>query len=1485
MTQTFVMNSCFALADYRIGDVGYELHFPSDLEDLKSLASLLKQYRQDNFGYVILLFCSAYLYKQTFAIPGSVFMNLLAGAIFGMWVGFPLVCTLTGCGATFCFLLSKAFGKVLLLQYFPDKIQALQGKVQENLDVIVEAEAVESSSEITQDYGLKESMVRCWRRDQVTILSGKLKMSAKHAEMDRFTPKCPKLDESDAIQFHMLSNWLFLFRSFVPSSQFCTAVMKTLTVTVSSSRPPPVTLLTVEHLKEKCPVTVEWGENTSLKISNDLILSSDHSIARYLARKYPALGLYGKDTLQASEGKVETLSQPGCSFEHITRWLTFCGAQPPFCNVSDKLPSQTQTDPSQLGTKMKSEGKYVNLPGASQGNVVTRFPPEASGYLHIGHAKAALLNQYYKNMYDGKMIMRFDDTNPAKENAEFEKVILEDLKMLKVKPDMFTHTSDHFDTIMTFAEKMIREGKAYADDTAADKMKEEREQRIKSANRDNFMNDHPRSDALPQSNRELCAVEKNLEIWEEMKKGTEYGQRFALRAKLDYQSENGCMRDPTIYRCKPEEHVRTGTKYKVYPTYDFACPIVDSIEGVTHALRTTEYHDRDPQYYWFIEQLGIRKPYIYEFSRLTLQNTVMSKRKLTYLVDQGYVEGWEDPRFPTVRGVLRRGMTVEGLREFIVLQGSSKANVHMEWDKIWALNKKVIDPIAPRYTALSKSDVVPVYIPEAQEEMKLCPLHPKNPSVGSKEVWYGPKVFIEGEDAAALSEGEMVTLMNWGNAKVTKINNRQELACETMYLDSPDFQLLLENHSVLIFWNPSGGVKSVEAELHLDNKDFKKTAKLTWIAESAKAPLLPTIAVEFDDVISKPILTKNDDFKNYINKDSKHETEIRYTGRENPCILFSVPDGHTKPSPTGGAKAKELVVSQKAETGGHKKSEKKSDSKKKDKGESVKPSAAMNGTDSPKPTASPEQVEKLKSKITTQGDKVRNLKSGGAPKEEVDAAVAELLRLKGEYKNLTGEDVAGGGRGKKEKKKESGKDNAKKDSKPVNKQEKTVTENGDADSGAKKITRLGLEAKKEENLSDWFSQVAWVTKSGQSELAEPIAIRPTSETVMYPAYAKWIKSHRDLPLKLNQWNNVVRWEFKHPQPFLRTREFLWQEGHSAFATYDEAVEEVYTILDLYRQVYTDLLAIPVIKGKKTEKEKFAGGDFTTTVEIYISASGRGIQGATSHHLGQNFSKMFDIVFEDPDPAKQDKRFVYQNSWGLTTRTVGVMTMVHGDNQGLVLPPRVASIQAVIVPCGLTVNLPEDEKTKLLDKCKQLEQRLKAAGVRAKGDYRDNYSPGWKFNHWELKGVPLRIEVGPRDLKSEQAVLVRRDTGEKRVIKQADIEKEIPETLERVHSDMYQRAKEDLDANLAVAHTWTEFNAMLDKQKIIQAPFCGDGSCEGRIKKDSARDQDLEPGAPSMGAKSLCIPFDQPMEITADTKCVYPGCPQAPKCYTLFGRSY
>uniref|UniRef100_A0A183CRD5 proline--tRNA ligase n=1 Tax=Globodera pallida TaxID=36090 RepID=A0A183CRD5_GLOPA len=218
------------------------------------------------------------------------------------------------------------------------------------------------------------------------------------------------------------------------------------------------------------------------------------------------------------------------------------------------------------------------------------------------------------------------------------------------------------------------------------------------------------------------------------------------------------------------------------------------------------------------------------------------------------------------------------------------------------------------------------------------------------------------------------------------------------------------------------------------------------------------------------------------------------------------------------------------------------------------------------------------------------------------------------------------------------------------------------------VSEAALEREKT-HVADFAPEVAWVTKAGNTDLANPIAIRPTSETVMYPSFAKWCKSHRDLPLKLNQWCNVVRWEFKHPTPFLRTREFLWQEGHTAYATKEEAETEVFDILNLYARVYTDLLAIPVVKGRKSEKEKFAGADFTTSVEAYVPVNGRGIQGATSHHLGQNFSKMFDIAYASE--TKGQAEFVYQNSWGLSTRSIGAMVMIHGDDTGLVLPPRVA----------------------------------------------------------------------------------------------------------------------------------------------------------------------------------------------------------------------
>lgn len=323
---------------------------------------------------------------------------------------------------------------------------------------------------------------------------------------------------------------------------------------------------------------------------------------------------------------------------------------------------------------------------------------------------------------------------------------------------------------------------------------------------------------------------------------------------------------------------------------------------------------------------------------------------------------------------------------------------------------------------------------------------------------------------------------------------------------------------------------------------------------------------------------------------------------------------------------------------------------------------------------------------------------------------------------------------------------------------------------------------------------------------------------------------------------------------------------------------------MYARIYTDLLAVPVIKGRKTTKEKFAGGDYTTTVEAYISASGRAIQGGTSHHLGQNFSKMFDIVFEDPET--HEKQYAYQNSWGLTTRTIGVMIMVHGDNKGLVLPPSIACIQAIIVPCGITVSTKDAERENLQKACDELESTLLASSVRAEGDYRDNYSPGWKFNHWELKGVPIRIEIGPKDLSAKQLVAVRRDTGEKITIPLADVAARIPALLTEIQNNLLAKATKDLTDNIKQTKNFGDFCKALDKNALLLSPFCGDEECEGRIKAESARDEsEIEAGALAMGAKSLCIPFDQPAKIDAGDKCIHPTCKNKPLSYCLFGRSY
>ncbi|KAJ5568231.1 proline--tRNA ligase [Penicillium hetheringtonii] len=432
--------------------------------------------------------------------------------------------------------------------------------------------------------------------------------------------------------------------------------------------------------------------------------------------------------------------------------------------------------------------------------------------------------------------------------------------------------------------------------------------------------------------------------------------------------------------------------------------------------------------------------------------------------------------------------------------------------------------------------------------------------------------------------------------------------------------------------------------------------------------------------------------------------------------------------------------------------------------------------------------------------------------------------------------------------------------------------------------------REKDHIEGFAAEVAWVTHAGSSPLEKKIAIRPTSETVMYPYYAKWIRSHRNLPLRLNQWNSVVRWEFKNPTPFLRTREFLWQEGHTAHLTEGAARSEVLQILDWYSDIYEHLLAVPVVKGQKTDKERFAGGLYTTTVEGYIPATGRGIQGGTSHGLGQNFSKMFDIKVEDPSnkPGEEKKPplYVWQNSWGLSTRTLGVMVMIHADDK------------VVIVPVGLTAKTTDEEREKLGAEINGLVAVLEAAGVRVENDQRDGYSPGFKFADWELKGVPLRLEFGPGESAGHFITTARRDIpgkDGKGTIAIPELATAVPKLLETIHRDMYNRANEQFTTHRKVLTSFDEIVPALNDKNLVVVPFCLAEDCEDQIKKDTAKKQEElsqsgpeDVKAPSMGAKSLCIPFDQGIgggEITADTKCINPKCTRAAQKWCMFGRSY
>lgn len=399
-----------------------------------------------------------------------------------------------------------------------------------------------------------------------------------------------------------------------------------------------------------------------------------------------------------------------------------------------------------------------------------------------------------------------------------------------------------------------------------------------------------------------------------------------------------------------------------------------------------------------------------------------------------------------------------------------------------------------------------------------------------------------------------------------------------------------------------------------------------------------------------------------------------------------------------------------------------------------------------------------------------------------------------------------------------------------------------------------LLVKEAEHVEGFAPEVAWVTEGGGEKLQERLAIRPTSETIICHMYSKWVQSYRDLPVLMNQWCNVLRWE-KSTRPFLRTSEFLWQEGHTVHATAEDAENETVKMIQVYAEFAKNILAIPVIMGQKSEKEKFAGAQHTYTMEAMMQ-DGKALQMGTSHNLGQHFAKAYDIQFLDKD---SNKKYAYQTSWGTSTRMIGGLIMVHGDDRGLVLPPKVAPIQVVILPIAM-------HKDGVLDKSQELFDVLKNAGLRVELDDRENQSAGWKFNEWEMKGVPVRIELGPRDIESGQVTIVRRDTLEKSTAPIENLDQHVENLLDEIQLNLLQQALERREQNTCIAKNMEELEQGV-QHGFVRGMWCGERECEEHIKEKT-------------GATTRCMPFDE--ESTDDVCC---GCGKPATKLMYFAKSY
>ncbi|KAL7625916.1 hypothetical protein AAE478_005140 [Parahypoxylon ruwenzoriense] len=610
-------------------------------------------------------------------------------------------------------------------------------------------------------------------------------------------------------------------------------------------------------------------------IEPHLIRLEKHLTLRTYLAGYDMSDLDAKIWVAIKSNRVAVSFVRKGSYANLHRWFTYV----------EQVHPEIQTEVKAADSARKAKVQAASRAGASYNlalqetgkGVVTRFLPEPSGYLHIGHAKAALLSDYFAHQgYNGQLRLRLDDTNPSKEKEEFQDAIIEDLALMGIKPDTVTYTSDYFDHLYETCLTLIKSGNAYADDTDVDTMREERGKGIASKRRGR-------------------TIEENLAIFEEMKNGTEEGLKNCIRAKISVDNPNKAMRDPVIYRCNPNDpHHRTGTTWKMYPTYDLACPVVDSLEGVTHALRSTEYTDRNPQFQWFLDTLKLRQVYMWDFARMNFIRTFLSKRKLAKLVDAGRVWGWDDPRMPTIRGIRRRGMTIAALRDFILKQGPSRNVVSMDWSSFWAANKKEIDPVAPRHTAILKKDHVKVAIigdeAPAEPRSEDKPLHPKNLSVGTKKVAFSKELILDQADAKSFKDGEEITLMQWGNAIVKSVASGDPitgLSCELNLKGD------VRTTDKKVTWLSTQGQKLVDAELwDFDYLITKDKLEEDDDLEQFLTPVTATMEEAYcDEGMTK--LKKDDIIQ--LERRGYYRVDKGYNeGDDKKIVLFCIPTGKNK---------------------------------------------------------------------------------------------------------------------------------------------------------------------------------------------------------------------------------------------------------------------------------------------------------------------------------------------------------------------------------------------------------------------------------------------------------------------------------------------------------------------------------------------------------------------------------------------------------------